>query len=396
VPVVIERRWRIATATGVLLACLAFGAVAASRSLWYETTDFYCLWSGARLVAERQDPYDEAVWARATGGLRPDPRGIQAPTSCPGQYGYPLWTAFALVPFGVLPLPAAAIAWMTASLIATFAGAAAAWRASGGRRAGAALFAAIVLTAQPFWLLVISGQLSGIALGLAGFAVVSLARGKDVRAGVSFGLLALKPQVVALCGPALVLWGLAARPRAALGAIAVVVAMLVATFAVAPGWPLEWLGEITGRRQNVVALLPTAWGLSADIFGTALVAPLLIAAVTVAAWYLARRRATPVGVASIALAISLFGTPYAWSYDHLVLAVPWAHALAIAQRSSGRTRVVLLLATAAVAALLPWTLYAIAFTRGGETLNAIVPALTALLVAAAIGSGRPGRETATV
>jgi len=172
--------------------------------------------------------------------------------------------------------------------------------------------------------------------------------------------------------------------------------MLVSTFAVAPGWPLEWLGGGTGRRRNVVALLPTAWGISADVFGTALVAPLLIAAVTGLAWYLARRRATPVGVGSIALAISLFGTPYAWSYDHLVLVLPWAQTIAIAARSSGSTRIALLLGAAAVASLLPWTLYAIAFTRGGETLNAIVPALTALLVAAAIGRDAEGRSRTTV
>ncbi|HEY8731165.1 MAG TPA: glycosyltransferase 87 family protein [Candidatus Limnocylindria bacterium] len=390
------RRWRFLTAIGALAACLALGSVAASRSLWYETTDFYCLWSGARLVADRQDPYDEAVWATVTGGLRPDPRGILAPTSCPGRYGYPLWTAFALVPFAALPLPAAAVAWITASLIAAFAGAAASWRAAGGRRAGAALFAAIVLTAQPFWLLLISGQLSGIALGLVGIAALSLAADQDVRAGVSFGLLALKPQLVALCGPALFGWGLATRPRAAVAAAAVVAVMLVSTFAVAPGWPLEWLGEVTGRRRNVVALLPTAWGISADVFGTALVAPLLIAAVTGLAWYLARRRATPVGVGCIALAISIFGTPYAWSYDHLVLVLPWAQTIAIAARSSGSTRIALLLGAAAVASLLPWTLYAIAFTRGGETLNAIVPALTALLVAAAIGRDAEGRSRTTV
>jgi len=40
--------------------------------------------------------------------------------------------------------------------------------------------------------------------------------------------------------------------------------------------------------------------------------------------------------------------------------------------------------TALVGAILPWCLYAIAFARGLETLNALVPALTALVVALAI------------
>ncbi len=386
----IGRRRRTATATLLLAACVALGAVAAERSLWYETTDFYCLWSGARLVVARQDPYDEAVWAAATGGLHPDPRGGLAPSSCPGRYGYPLWTAFVLIPFGIVPLPAAAVAWMVLSLVATLVGAVASWRASGGGRPMAALFAAIVLSAQPLWLLVISGQLTGIALGLAGLAALGLARGRDARAGIAFGLLALKPQLVALAGPALFAWGLIARRRAPLAAAAIVAALLVATLAVSPQWPFEWVAEITGRRTRVTTLLPTAWGLSADLFGTVLVGPVLIAAVTAIAWYLARRRATAVGVACIALAISVFGTPYAWSYDHLVLVLPWAYSLAVAARSVGAARVGLLLGTVAVASVLPWILYAIAFTRGGETLNALVPALTAILVAAAIGaSGRP-------
>ncbi len=387
----IGRRRRTATATLLLAACVAVGAVAAERSLWYETTDFYCLWSGARLVAAGQDPYNEAIWAGATGGLHPDPRGVLAPSSCPGRYGYPLWTAFTLVPFGILPLPAAAVAWMALSLVATLVGAAASWRASGGGRPMAALFAAIVLSAQPLWLLVISGQLTGIALGLAGVAALALARGRDARAGIAFGLLALKPQLIALSGPALFGWGLIVRRRAALSAAGAVAALLIATLVVLPQWPLEWLAEITGRRTRVTTLLPTAWGLSADLFGTALIAPVLIAAVSAIAWYLARRHAAPVGVACIAVAISVFGTPYAWSYDHLILVLPWAYSLAIAARSVGAARLGLLLGTVTVASLLPWTLYAIAFTRGGETLNALVPALTAILVAAAIGS-QPDRS----
>ncbi|MDP9246001.1 MAG: DUF2029 domain-containing protein [Chloroflexota bacterium] len=390
-----ERRRRTATAALVLAACLALGAVAAERSLWYETTDFYCLWSAARLVAARQDPYDEAIWAAATGGLHPDPRGPLAPSSCAARYSYPLWTAFAMVPIGILSLPAGAVAWMALSLVATVVGAAASWRASGGGRAMTLLFAAIVLTAQPLWLLVISGQLTGIALGLAGVAALQLARGRDASAGVAFGLLALKPQLVALSGPLLVGWGLVARPRAALGAGAVLVTLLVPTLVVSRQWPLEWIAELAGRRLRVASLLPTAWGLSADLFGTVLFAPVLIAAVTGIAWYLARRRATPVGVGCIALAISVFGTPHAWSYDHLVLVLPWAYSLAIAARAAGPARLGLLIGTVAVASLLPWTLYAIAFTRGGETLNALVPAFTAILVAAAIGS-QPDRGSSAV
>ena len=380
-------------AAAALAACLALGSVAASRSLWYESTDFYCLWSGARLIGAGADPYDASAWNAATGGLHPDPRGRTTGSSCAASFSYPLWTAIALAPFGALPLPVAAAAWASLSLLGVLAGAVASWRASGGGRRGAPLFASIVLTAQPLWLLVISGQLTGVMLGLAGLSALWLVRGSNGRAGAAYGLLALKPQLVALSGPALVVWSLRGRTPFAIAAAAVAGAMALITIAVAPRWPAEWLDELTGHRSHVVSLLPTAWGLSADAFGTVWIAPILIAAAIGGCWTLARGRSTPVGVAAIALALSLFATPHAWSYDHLLLVLPWALTLAIATRSRARRRIALLLGTVAVASLLPWTLYAIAFARGGETLSAFVPVVTALLAAAAVGSERPADTT---
>lgn len=371
-----------------LAACLALGAVAASRSLWYESTDFYCLWSAARLVAAGADPYDGPAWNTATGGRHPDPRGGTTDSSCAAAFSYPLWTAIALAPFGALPLPEAASAWAGVSFLGVLAGAIASWRASGGGRPGAALFASIVLTAQPLWLLVISGQLTGVSLGLAGLSALWLVRGSDARAGAAYGLLTLKPQLIALSGPVLVIWSLRGRARFAVAAAGVAGALAVFATAVAPGWPGEWVGELVGHRSRVVSLLPTAWGLSADVFGTVWVAPFLIAAAIGGCFALARGRSTPVGVTSIALALSLFATPHAWSYDHLVLVLPWALTLAIAMRSPRPRRIALLVGTMAVASLVPWTLYAIAFARGGEAPSALVPALTALLAAAAVGGDR--------
>ena len=384
--IVVGRRGRAILSAAALAACLALGVAAASRSIWYESTDFYCLWAGARLVGHGADPYDASVWRAATGGPHPDPRGGTSETSCASQFSYPLWTAIALLPFGALPLPAASSAWAGVSFLGVLVGAVASWRAAGGGRRGSPLFAALVLTAQPLWLLVISGQLTGVLLGLAGLSARRLARADDGRAGAIYGLLALKPQLIALSGPVLFGWGIARRPRFALASGTVVAGMAVVTVALAPGWPGEWLAEVAGRRLGVAALLPTAWGLSADLFGTVLAAPVLIVLVVALSIALARGRTTPVGLAAIALAISVFAAPHAWSYDHLVLVLPWALTLAIAERSSGRRRIALLLATAGVASLLPWVLYAIAFARGGETLNAVVPALTALLVAAAVGT----------
>ena len=368
----------------VVAIAFALGAIAASRALWYESTDFFCMWQGARLVASGADPYDESVWRGATGGLYPNPAGGLTPSSCPGRYGYPLWTALVMLPFGILPLPAAAVAWMGVSFLAVAIGSIASWRAVGGARNGLPLFVTVVVTAQPLWLLITYGQITGVMLGIVGLFGLFLARMKDVPAGIALGLLVLKPQIGGAFGALVFLRSFRGRPRFALASLLTLGALAVVSLVVSPGWPLEWLGELGGRRLRVAGLLPTAWGLSADLFGTQLVAPVLVAAVVLGSALILRRMPGHLAFAAVVLPVSLFASPYAWSYDHLVLVFPWAFCIAAAWRVTGAARVALLIMTALVAAILPWTLYGIAFARGLETLNAVIPALTALVVAAAI------------
>lgn len=386
-----RRVTRVTVALLVVAVALAFGAVAASRALWYESTDFFCMWQGARLLANGADPYDETIWRGATGGLYPTPTGEVTTSSCPGRYGYPLWTALAMLPFGVLPLPAAAVAWMGLSLLAVAIGAAASWRAVGGARTGLLLYITLVATAQPLWLLIIYGQITGIMLGLVGLFGLFLARMRDVPAGIALGLLVFKPQIVGAFGPLVFLRSARARPRFAVASLATLAILAVATLVVAPGWPLEWLSELGGRRLRVSGLLPTAWGFSADFFGTQAVAPVLILAVIIGVALIVRRMPGHLGFAAIVLPLSLFVSPYAWSYDQLVLVFPWAMCVAVAARATGASRVALFLMTALVGAILPWFLYAIAFVRGLETLNALIPALTALLAAVAVRLDNTGR-----
>ena len=95
------------------------------------------------------------------------------------------------------------------------------------------------------------------------------------------------------------------------------------------------------------------------------------------------RRVDALSLLALSTSLSLVVTPYAWSYDFLVLACPWAFVLARAARTRGAPAFALRAGVVTVASLMPWVLYAVAFGRGGETLSVLVPAATALLVAAA-------------
>jgi len=85
----------------------------------------------------------------------------------------------------------------------------------------------------------------------------------------------------------------------------------------------------------------------------------------------------------LSLPLSLFATPYAWTYDYLLLAVAWGFILARAGSVRGATRLTLLLAALVLAVLGPWVLYAVSFTRGEEALSAVLAAATAIVAACA-------------
>lgn len=364
---------RSALALGVLAALLAVGYAVAAANHWYrDGGDAFCFWTAARFVVSGQDPYDGAAWRSATAGL-----------SCAGAYAYPLWTAITMAPLGLLPLEAAMTTWMAISIGAALAGTMLVWRAVAGSHAGALLFLLLVVTSQPFAVLLISGQTSGVELGLVGLAAFLLAAGRQGGALAAVSGLALKPQLAALPIVALGARALYVRDRRAIiGLAAPLLAASAISLAISPSWVIEWVAASVGPRLRVAELLPTAWGLSADVVGTPWLAPVLIALLVAAIVAPARRRLVKgVELFAVSLAVGLFSAPHAWSYDFLVLALPWAIALAAAYRTSGMVRAALLGSTIAVGSVLPWLLYAFAQSRGGEPLSAVIPALSALLVA---------------
>ena len=366
-----------------LLLVLA-GAFAARSALWYQTADFFCLYHGARSLSVGIDPYDEAAWQAATGGSYPDPRGGVAPAPCPGRYGYPLWTAVALLPLGAVPIEVASSLWMTLSIGAAVFGIRAAWSAFGGTARYAGIFAVAVVMSQPFWILLISGQLSGITLGLAGGAAWAIARGRERSSGIALALLALKPQTSGITIPVVFLHAVAdRRRRLAASALVTGLVMLLVPFLFVPGWPVEWLGEIGGRRLRVISQMPTAWGFAAQTVGNVAWGAAFLAAIIVVTAAIARGRAGPVVVFVLSLPLSLLATPYGWTYDYLVLAVTWGFIIACAGRATGVTRAALLLAGLGLAVLGPWVLYAVSFTRGEEALSASLAAATAVVGAIA-------------
>jgi hypothetical protein len=364
---------RAAGLIAIAVLVLATGATIALVAGSWRYHDLWCFYHGGEAVLRGVDPYDPPTWLALTD----DPtrfagiRVVKAP--CPGAFGYPYWSALAFAPLALLPYDIAAGVWGALLIAGVVGGIALAARATG---APPPLVAVFTLGSVPLLQVLVFGQLTGLLFPFVGLSLLPPA----VRAGASLGVLALKPQLVAIFATALTLRALRRGDRRFVAAaVATVGLLVVASLALLPSWPLEWWREILTNRVEIARPMPTAWGLSLLLFGEAAWGAAQVALLVGLVLIVARgRHVDAVASGAIVLAVSLFAAPYVGGYDQLFLVVPWAVVLAAAARSAPGRRRVLLGTMLVVAILGPWAL--VVSRAGSDTLNALVPALTALLV----------------
>ena len=361
---------RIAIAV-VLAACAAvalLGAIGWPASA-YQDGDFTQFWIQPHALLDvGGDPYDTAWWAAAHTRIGQRPENAQAV--------YPPHDAIAFLPFALLPFPYAAAAWIVAQLVAV---SLALWLLASRvlPRAGRGLFLAVSLGFQPLWLLAVGANVTGFLFALIAGAFLAVTERRLFLAGALLGLLVVKPHPFAFLAVALLVtasWP--ERRRVGLGALCTAGPLVGAAIALRPGWYAEWLGSAVAlaaspRSNATVWTLDRVTGLPS--WSGPAVAGLVIGAFAI--WF-ARTRPPLATTFIAAIPVSLAVAPYGWSYDQLQLLVPMAVALAATGRLARRALIAL------VATILPWSLYALAFRRGGEELSVITPVLvfTLLLV----------------
>lgn len=374
---------RAARLIALALVVVVAGAVLAWIADGWRYHDFWCFYHGGTAVRLSEDLYDPDTWTAITDDPSrfAGPRMIKPP--CPGAFAYPYWSAMAFLSLGLWRYEVAAALWGALLIVGLVGGVALIIRAT---HAPALLVSAIAAGSLSTIHVLVLGQLTGVLLPLVGLSLV----GRASNAGVAAALLYLKPQLGGLYVPALMWRSDRYGTRFSWAVAAVVVALAAISIVAFPSWPREWLHELTTNRAEMARPLPTAVGLATLLFGDAAFAVALIAALVSAVVALARRRRVDrVAFAAIAMAVSLFAVPYAYSYDHLFLLLPWAVVAAAAARSTGRQRRLVLSALVGVAIILPWAIFVATVDTGGDTLNAIVPALTAILATAVLPRRAP-------
>ena len=358
---------------------LVCGVTAAGLNGWYSGRDFHCFWVAGRIVATGGDPYDARQYVPELVTVPPSPEW--ALHRCGQRLSYPPWTGIALAPFGALPLPAAATLWASLAAMAGVLGASWTWQLAGRRGSSWPLVALLVVATEPFARNFAEGQFGTFVLALTAGAARSLLSHKDGAAGLYTGALAVKPHTAAGFAAAVLLFAILRRRWRVVGtSAAVAVGLAGLTQLLRPGWLFEFFAGAT-ELSGSIDDRATIWNLAGSWPQAVLAIALLLALVVL----LTRRRAaSEADILGLAVAFGLVVTPYAWSHDYIVLAIPWSMTIANARPLRPFSRYLLTMFIAIVAAPVLWFLPHVATVRGTESLSVIVPMITAVLLALAI------------
>jgi hypothetical protein len=339
------------------------------QTLSYPDSDFMTLWAGGRALVERIDPYDPKVWIplfeKYGATWIPNPR---AP--------YPLWTSLLFVPLAWLKVEFAAAVWQTISEILL----------------GICI---LILATQfnrpkitPGWFIllilggfafrgsavtILNGQVSILLLFIVTLFVYLLQRGRSSLAGITLAFVLCKPSPFILFVPLIGLWLLVQRRwKVMAGCAAGAATIILGSLILQPGWFFYWLA--VRNKTFITYRTPTVWGLAFEISPTRWMLIGIGIAFLVTAylgWLVVRKRVFGISeTVSLALAGSLFITPYAWPYEHTLLMIPII--LLISNVAERQLRII---AWFSLTILLPWSLFIVALNRGIDTFSFLVPLL---------------------
>jgi hypothetical protein len=224
--------------------------------------DFLTFWQGARYwLVEGGSPYDEEVALRNQELTFGRPADFEA-----GEDGlafvYPLPAMLFFGPFGLLPFNLARAIWTTfleigLVMLAIMSIRIAGWKPS------IPTFVLLILFSV-FWYhgfrSVILGQITVLGALLIAGSLLAIKARSDPLAGVLLGLAIVKPQLIYLLIPFVLIWAIHRRRVKIvawlLGTIAV---LIVGTLLLMPDWPIQWLQRVFVYSQYAIPVSPISY-----------------------------------------------------------------------------------------------------------------------------------------
>jgi hypothetical protein len=287
------------------------------------TKDFVEYWGAGQLLRGGENPYDfgKLCQLEAQQGVPPEAQVVM---------WNPPWLLVWIFPLLLLSFSAAALTWLLLSGVIVFGSASAVWRifaASSLPNRALPLAWIATLVFLPTLSTLRMGQVSSLLLlGVAGF-LYSVSRGRDFLAGAFLALTTVKLHVLYLLWIVLVWWVVRERRWRVVAGFG---ALLLATIAILTllwsGWltgyraamanpPLYWSTPTLGGmlRIWVFSDTPRAQFLPPFVFGLAVLGYLLVA----------RPSLEWPAIMSPLLLASVPTAAYGWSFDQIVLLVPY-------------------------------------------------------------------------
>ena len=356
----------------------------------YAHRDFMSLWGGGRAILLDIDPYDREIWVP----LRYELGSIWGTGDAVNPF--PLWTLLVMTPLSSLPIGWGAAIWITLSLLLLAVAILLLSTVLGTRRPTVAEFALLALGAFTFRASLVTlgnGQITLVLLAILTLFLVLMKRNHPYAAGFILSFIILKPNPFILFAPLVAFWLLIhKRWRVIAGGLTSVALMLIVSWAVIPGWLINWLTvrEKTGTTIRTF-IMPTLWGAAAEI--NRQWAPLLgfvfVVALTAGlGWYLFTRKDLDISnVVALAIVGSILIAPYAWAYEHALLLIPLVLLFMRLER-----RWLAWLVWITLIFILPWILYRYSNEQDRGTFEVLVPLLTLIAFWLFVGVARTRRQ----
>jgi hypothetical protein len=248
----------------VLLLALAVADVFVMHAIFTAphpgANDFYRNWAAARMWwTQGLAPYSPEAAAQIEIGMYAHRATL--PTEDPGYYSYPFYTIFLVLPLAFLPYTWAEALWLTllqfvliVSVIGTIR--VVEWRVSLGLLSITCVWAILFYHSARAILL---GQFAVVVFAFVVATLLALRARRDILAGLCLALTMIKPQMVILFVPLVILWAVAQRRwRVVWGAAGTMAVLCGASFIALPSWLGGFMTELM-RYTSYTAIGSPVW-----------------------------------------------------------------------------------------------------------------------------------------
>jgi hypothetical protein len=364
----------------VVYLLLAYGVYSAFTSRIPSGNDFYPRWRGTRaLLVEGKDPYSDEVTLEIQQGMYGRPAREDEDQV---GFAYPLYVSFILLPLALLPYPLAQALWVSALILTILAALLVILRTLGWHPSPLGLVSLALWSVlfYPSARSIILGQISIVVLALIALALWTLEQGHEALAGCLLAVSTIKPQMVFLVVPFLILVSLRRGARKTLVAFLCTIVVLVGLcLIVLPSWIPSFLAGL-GSYQSYTSiyregnsplgvifayLLPR--GLAVPVAGLASIA---LVACLACAWIVSiRKQVNTYQTLFLTIAITLLIPAQTGTTNQILLLLPIIYLLA--QYPGNRA---IHLAMPSLLLVGPWLLFLLSFAASqGEHALMSVP-----------------------